>query len=171
MTETPPTGQAELFSSGLSMELLIGASLGTLIGLLLAFPAIILETSRRVQNLPLLIDVHVWRGKKLSEGEIFAVGLFLHLVMAMLYGLMYVLFAQQGWLFITNAPYTIGSMLIFAFFAWVVLQLILLPILGIGLFGRKEGPTVWFETLISLLLEGALLWIVIQYYSPIFFVA
>jgi hypothetical protein len=51
-----------------------------------------------------------------------------------------------------------------------VLNLILLPlIVGVGVFGRKESGGVWLETLVSLLLEGVILWIVIQFYQPFYF--
>lgn len=150
-------------------DISIATALGVLIAFVLAVPAILLEASRRVKNAPLLVDVHVWRGRKLTPGEAFAFGLLIHLIVGGLYGLFYTLFAVNGWLFITNRPYTIESMLIFAFCSWIVLNIILFPLLGFGFFGSKEGKTVWFETLASLLLEGALLWILINYYQPFFF--
>ncbi len=151
------------------MDILLGIALGVLIGFVLAVPAIILETSRRVKNLPLLIDVKLWGDKKLSEGELFAAALLFHFVVAALYGGLYVVFVQNDWLFITNAPYTIHSMLVFAFLGWIVLNALLLPIIGLGFFGRGHGKTIWYETLISLMLEGAILWMLIQYYQPVFF--
>lgn len=151
------------------MNILLGTALGGLIAFGLALPAIILETSRRFKNAPLLIDVDIWRGHKLSDGEAFAFGLLIHLVVGALYGFFYTLFAGQGWLFITNAPYTLHSMLIFAACSWLVLNFILLPLIGLGWFGRREGNTVWLETATSLLIEGAILWLLIQYYQPFYF--
>ena len=151
------------------MDILLGTALGVLIGFLLAMPAVILETSRRVKNLPLLVDVKLWGEHKMREGEIFAAALLFHFVVAALYGGLYVVFVQQGWLFITNAPYTIQSMLVFAFCCWLILNAIILPLIGLGFFGKGHGKTIWFETLISLLLEGAILWMIIQYYQPVFF--
>ncbi|MFH1632076.1 MAG: hypothetical protein ABIA47_03645 [bacterium] len=151
------------------MEIFIGTALGVLIAFLLSVPAIILDTARRVQNLPLLIDVHAWRGRKLTPGEIFALGLLLQLIIGGLYGLFYTLFASRDWLFITNAPYTIHSMLIFAVCSWVALGVVGLPIIGLGLFGCKEGNTVWAETLVSLLFVGGILWMFIQFYQPFYF--
>lgn len=151
------------------MDIFLGTALGVMIAFLLAIPAIILDTSRRVKNLPLLIDVRVWRGKKLSDGEVFAFGLLTHLIIGALYGFFYTLFASRGWLFITNAPFTLESMLIFAALSWLVLNIILLPLFGFGFFGRKEDNTVWLETLAVLLLEGAILWIIINYYQPFYF--
>ncbi len=151
------------------MEILLGAALGTMIGLLLAFPAIILETSRRVKNLPLLIYVYVWRGKKLADGEVFVVGLMLHLVTAGLYGFLYVLFAEHNLFLFPHEPYSLLSMIVFALVLWFWINIVVFPLIGLGVFGRKEGNTVWFETLISLLLEGSILWMIIQFYQPIFF--
>jgi len=151
------------------MDILLGTALGVLIGFVLAVPAIILETSRRVKNLPLLIDVKLWGERRLSEGEVFAAALLFHFVVAALYGGLYVLFANNDWLFVTHSPYTITSMLVFAFLSWAILNAILLPIIGLGFFGRGHGKTIWSETLISLMLEGAILWMLIQYYQPIFF--
>ena len=151
------------------MEIFLGAALGTMIGLLLAFPAIILETSRRVKNLPLLIDVYIWRGKKLTDSEVFAVGLLLHLITAGLYGFLYVFLAERDLFLFPHNPYSLVSMIAFALVLWFWINVAILPLIGLGVFGRKEGRTVWFETLISLLLEGSILWMVIQFYQPIFF--
>jgi len=152
------------------MDILLGTALGMLVGFLLASPSIILEASRRVKNLPLLVDVTVWGDRRLKEGEVFAMALLFHFVVSALYGGLYVVFVQNDWLFVTHAPYTIGSMLVFAFLSWVVLGAFLMPLIGLGFFGQGHGKTIWFETLISLLLEGAILWMLIQYYQPVFFV-
>ena len=100
------------------MEIFLGAALGTMIGLLLAFPAIILETSRRVKNLPLLIDVYIWRGKKLTDSEVFAVGLLLHLITAGLYGFLYVFLAERDLFLFPHNPYSLVSMIAFALVLW-----------------------------------------------------
>ncbi len=151
-------------------DLFLGTALGTIIAFLLALPAVLLETSRRMQNMPLLIDVHAWRGKKLTEGEVFAVGLLIHLVIGALYGLLYTLFAANDWLFITHDPFSLKSLLIFAFFGWLVVNIIILPlIVGVGVFGRKEGKEVWIDSFLALFLEGLILWVVIQFYQPFFF--
>lgn len=151
------------------MIFFLAAALGVLIAFVIAIPAILLEIDHRVKNAPLLIDVRIWRGLKLSRQEAFAFGLLLHLVIGGLYGLCYAIFARQGWLVLTNAPYTLQSMLIFAVGSWLVLGNLLLPLIGLGWFGRREGNTVWAETLMSLLLEGVVLWEVIKWYQPFFF--
>lgn len=151
------------------MIFFLAAALGVLIAFILALPAVLLEVDHRVKNAPLIIDVTMWRGVKLTSREAFAFGLLLHLVIGGLYGLFYTIFAHNDWLVVTNAPYTLHSMLIFAFASWLVLGNFLLPLIGLGWFGRKEGSTVWMETLISLLLEGLVLWEVIKWYQPFFF--
>jgi hypothetical protein len=151
------------------MTILLGAALGLLIAFILAVPAIILDTSRRVKNLPLLIDVYVWRGKKMNDGEVFAIGLAVHLIVGGLYGFLYTLFATNDWLVITNQPFSILSMLVFAVVCWFVLMVIIFPLIGFGFFALKEGKTAWYESLISLMLEGGILWMMIQYYQPFFF--
>jgi hypothetical protein len=152
------------------MDYILSVTLGTLVGLLIALPAIVLEASRRVKNMPLLIDIHVWRGFRLKEGEVFVVGLLLHLIISALYGFIYVLFVNKDLLIITHAPYSIFSMIIVAALFWFFLNVIAFPIIGLGIFGIKEGKTVWFETLISLGIESAFLWMLIQYYQPYYFI-
>jgi hypothetical protein len=152
------------------MDYILILSLGTLVGLVIAMPAIILEVSSRVKNMPLLIDVQIWHGYRLKNGEVFAVGLLLHLIISALYGLIYVFFVEQNWLIITHAPFSILSMMIVAGLFWLFSNVIIFPLIGFGVFGIKEGKTVWFETLISLGVEGAFLWMLIQYYQPYYFI-
>lgn len=150
-------------------EVLIGGALGTLIAFILAIPAIILEASRRMDNLPLLIDVHFWKGRKLTDGEVFLVGLAIHLLIGFLYGILYIIFAENNWLFVTNTPYALHSMVIFALICWAVLNIIIFPIVQFGIFGRREGFSVWYETLITLVAEGLILWVLIHWYQPFYF--
>jgi len=153
------------------MDYLLAATLGTLVGFLIALPAIILETSRRVKNLPLLLDVHIWRGYRLNEREVFVVGLLIHLITSAAYGVIYVLFVKQDWLGVIHSPYSMLSMIIVAVLFWLLLNVIIFPLIGFGFMGWKEEKTAWFETLIALGVESALLWMLIQYYQPYYFVA
>ena len=153
------------------MDYALAATLGILVGFLIALPAIILETSRRVENLPLLLDVRIWRNYKLNEREVFVVGLLLHLVTSALYGVVYVLFVKQDWLIITHSPYSILSMIIVAALFWAFLNIIVFPLIGFGFFGWKEEKTAWFETLVALGVESAILWMLIQYYQPYYFLS
>lgn len=151
------------------MQIFLGAAIGGIVGFVLAIPAIVMESMRRVKNLPFLIDIKEIFGRKLSHEELFAVSLLLHLVIATLLGGVYTLFAEQGWLFITHAPYALYSILIFSALAWVVTGGLIFPALHLGFFGRHEGPHAWFELLILQLLIGLGLWLGFSYYQPFFF--
>ena len=77
---------------------------------------------------------------------------------------------EQGWLFVTHAPYTLLSFVVFALLSWVVVGLVMYPLLGLGMFGLKEGRHVWSETIVSHLLLAGSLWLLVQYFQPTFFV-
>lgn len=150
-------------------EIFLGAAIGALIGFVIAIPAIMLESMRRVRDLPILIDVKFLFGRKLTDGEVFVVSLLLHLVISTLAGGIYALFAESGWLFITNDPYALPSLLIFFAFAWIVVGSLIFPLLGLGFFGRREGKHVWLEMLIMHELLAFGYWLAVSYYQPIFF--
>ena len=151
------------------MDIFLGAAIGGVVGFVLALPAIIFESMRRQKNLPVLVDVKEIFGKRLTHEELFVVSLFLHLILATLAGGIYTMFAEQGWLFITNAPYALHSILIFTVFAWVVTGGLIFPALHLGFFGRHEGKHVWFELLILQMLTAVGLWLGFSYYQPFFF--
>ncbi|MEK7665807.1 MAG: hypothetical protein AAB337_02935 [Patescibacteria group bacterium] len=151
------------------MEIFLGAAIGGLVGFLLAVPAMVAESSRRVKNLPVLIDIKEIFGKKLTHEELFAISLLFHLVIATLVGGIYTLFAEQGWLFFTNAPYALHSILIFSVFAWVFNGALICPAMRLGFFGRHEGPHIWFELIVLHQLIGLGLWIGFSYYQSFFF--
>ncbi|MBI2473018.1 hypothetical protein HYV70_00475 [Candidatus Uhrbacteria bacterium] len=153
-------------------DYILGGSLGGLIAFVFAIPAIVLEMteSGKVKNAPLLVDVKTIFGLKIiHKHEVFFIGLLLHLVFGFLFGIVYVLFVEQGWLFVTHAPYTVFSLVVFAFLSWVVVGVIIYPLLGLGIFGLKEGPRVWLETLTSHLILAFSLWLLVRYFQPFFF--
>jgi uncharacterized membrane protein YagU involved in acid resistance len=153
-------------------DYLLAGSLGGLVAFMFSLPAIVLEVVEkgRVKNVPLLIDVKTIFGIKIRhKHEVFFIGLLLHIIFGFLFGLVYVLFVEQGWLFVTNAPYTIYSLLVFAVLSWVVANVLIYPALGLGLFGKKEGKHVWVETIVSHLVLGFSLWLLVQYFQPAFF--
>ncbi len=153
------------------MDYLLGGSLGGLVAFVFALPAILLEIMEngRVKNAPLVVDVKTIFGHKLKRSEVFLVGLLLHIVIGFLFGLVYVLFVLRGWLFITNAPYTLLSLLVYALLSYVFVGLVLYPLLGMGMFARKEGPRVWMELFSSHIILGLSLWLLVQYYQPHYF--
>lgn len=154
------------------MDYLLGGALGGLVAFAFAIPAILLEVTQRgpMKETPLLIDVKTIFGLKIRhQHEVFLIGLLLHIVIGFLFGLIYVVFVEQGWLFVTGAPYTFLSLLVYAVLSWVVANIVVYPVLGFGWFALKEGKHVWLETIVSHLILGVSLWLLVQYYQPQFF--
>lgn len=154
------------------MDYLLGGSLGGLVAFLFAIPAIVLEIIERgkVKEAPLLIDVRTIFGLKIRhKHEVFFIGLLLYIVVGFLFGLVYIVFVEKGWLFVTHSPYTFLSFVVYALLSWIVAGFVIYPILGMGIFGLKEGRHVWLETVVSHLILGAGLWLLVQYYQPVFF--
>src|SRR3989338_4468879 len=127
------------------MEYLLAGSLGGLVAFIFSVPAILLEIVQKepVENIPLLVDVKTIFGRKLKKTEVFEVALLLHIVLAFLFGVIYVVFVEKGWLFITHSPYSVWSLFFYAIGAFLVVGGLIFPALGMGLFGRKEGRRVW----------------------------
>ncbi len=152
-------------------DYILGTAIGGLVAFAFSVPAIVLETISRFK-LPnaLYFDVKSMWGKKLEKHEVFLVALLIHLVIGSLFGLVYVAFVKNGWLVFTHSPYSIVSLLIFAFGSWIVAGTTVFPALGLGLFGRREGKRVWMEMLASHMILGIGLWLLAKYYQPFFFV-
>ena len=150
---------------------LLAGALGGLIAFVLAIPAMVLEIMHRgtQENLPLVIDVKKVFGRTLNRYEIFEAAVFLHVVLGFLFGVVYVLFVERGWLVVTHAPFTFTSLLVYAVGAFIVVGAMIFPALGMGWFGRKEGTRVWLEILISMLCNGIGLWLLVRWFSPWFF--
>ena len=154
------------------MDYLLGGALGGLIAFVFAIPAILLEITQKgeVKEAPLLIDVKSIFGLKIRhKHEVFFIGLLVHIVIGFLFGLIYVVFVERGWLFVTRAPYTLLSLVVYAVLSWVVANIVVYPALGFGWFGLKEGKHVWMETIVSHLILGLSLWLLVQYFQPAFF--
>ncbi|MBI2484543.1 hypothetical protein HYW18_00045 [Candidatus Uhrbacteria bacterium] len=149
----------------------LGAALGLLVGFVLAVPAIVVEWREKKEQhpLPILVDIKPKWGRSLTYRELFLVALLLHFVLATLFGLIYVIFVEQGWLFVTHAPYTLLSLVIYAVGAWLVVGILIFPAVGFGLFGRREGPAVWAEIFVTQLLIGLGMWGIIQWLTPAYF--
>ena len=87
----------------------------------------------------------------------------------MLFGLIYVLFVERGWLFVTHRPYTFLSFLVYGFLSWIFVGVILYPLLQMGFFGRREGSHVWIETLVSHMLLAVCMAGLVQWFQPVYF--
>lgn len=150
-------------------SIFLGAAISGIVGFVLSVPAILLESSRRVKNLPVLIDVKFLWKVKLTEGEVFVVSLLFHLIISTLVGGCYVWFAEHGWLFITHNAYSLLSVILFTIGTWLVTGFLLYPLIGMGFFGRREGKHLWIEMLLTHLLIGLGFWIGVAAYRPFFF--
>lgn len=150
-------------------EIFLGSAISGIIGFLIALPSIILEPRRRNKDMPMLLEIKFLWSWKLNDREVFAVSLLFHLIISTLVGGLYVLFANNDWLFIAHAPFTFYSVMIFTVATWIVTGLLIYPLLGMGFFAHREGRHMWFEMLITHLLIGAGFWLGLQYYHPFFF--
>jgi|GEM_PF-2615484 len=120
----------------------------------IALPAIVAELGRPPKDVPLFVDIkNVW-GYKLNPREVFWLGFLIHLLMAALFGALYFLLTQFGYV----RPYRLGGLLTYATGFYLLVGLVIFPVFRLGLFGRKEGPWVWFELLVVHHLLGFLMW-------------
>lgn len=154
------------------MDYLLGGALGGLVAFVFAIPAIVIEFIEhgKVKNPPLLVDIKIMWGKKIKKTEAFLIGLLVNILIGFLFGFIYPLFVSWDWLFVTHDPYSLLSLFIYAIGSWVVVGTIIFPLLGFGLFGKKEGRDVWLELLVSILLVGIGMWVLVQLYQPMYFV-
>lgn len=153
------------------MSLLLAGSISTILAMIIALPAVILEIRSRgkVDELPVLVDVKTILGVKLKGMEVFWMGLLIHLVIGFLFGALY------SWLMQTidvrpwTQAYSALSLLIYTGLLWLVIGGGVFPLLKMGLFGRREGKWVWLELLIGMLLMALGFWLIIQWFWPAWF--
>lgn len=127
-------------------------------GLITAVPGFISELGKKApKNIPLLVDVKTFWGHKLTRGEVFWFGLFIHLLMAALFGALY----QLEMLKSNINPYALDNLAVFATLFWLLLGGVIFPLVGLGLFGKKEGRWVWFELLVTHHLFGFFIWLLV----------
>lgn len=125
-------------------------------GIITAVPAFLSEIGKRPpKDIPLLVDIKSFWGRKLSNGEVFWLGLFIHLVLAALFGAMYELIVVKSLV----DPYHINNLVIYATFFWLFVGGVVFPVVGLGLFGKKEGKWVWLELLVVQYLLAFFIWL------------
>ncbi len=146
------------------MEVINGLFLGAAIGLVIALPAIVAEICRRDRNLPILVDVHACWGQTCKRSEVFWLSLFVHELMAMAFGGLYMLLLIRQWYFL---DFRLLALLEYAIYFWLVYGGIVLPLARLGFFGRREGRWVWLELLIAHHLLGFGLWLTLELF-PVF---
>lgn len=126
---------------------------GFVIGLVLSVPAFVAETVHHGKNLPLLMDVKTFWGAKLSPDAVLWWSVAVHLMMSTLFGGAYVAAAP----FLPGLPWDVTSLASYALGYYVVVGGGVLPLVGLGLFGRREGGFVWAELLLATGLYAMLL--------------
>ena len=140
------------------MPIISAVFLSLTAGAITAIPGIISEFGKRApKNIPLLVDVKTFWGAKLTRGEIFWFGMFIHLLMAALFGVLYEYLVLNAMV----APYHLGGLLAYAFCFYLFVGGVVFPVVGLGFFGSKEGKTVWYELLITHHLFGFFMWLAI----------
>ncbi len=149
---------------------LLSAAIGVCVALVLAIPAFVVEWRHRKHgDHPFLVDIDFWRGKKLTDRESFLLGLLIHLCLGLFFGLAYPFYGQLvevawGW-WPNPLSFSWLSLLYFVIDLFFLQNIIVLPFLGAGLFGRKEARFIWLETLITLLLFAFLYGAVVHWFG------
>jgi len=128
-----------------AMPVIAAIFLSLVAGVITAIPGVFSEFRKTApRNIPLLIDVKTFWGRRLTRGEVFWFGLFIHLLMAVFFGTLYELLAVA----LLSHPYSLTSLVSYATFYYILIGGAVFPLVGAGLFGRREGRTVWYELLI-----------------------
>lgn len=141
-------------------DFILTTSIGGLCAFVVSLPAIITEIVRhgKSKNLPLVVEVRSFFDSRLSHTAAFAAGVYLHILIGMLFGAVYPTVARAGWLNFAGAAFSLLSLLVYGLAVWLIFVVILFPLFGFGWFGLKEGKMVWLEVLVSLLLIVFLFW-------------
>lgn len=137
-----------------------------LLALVLSVPAIVLELRRRHEGHPLLLDIHAFKGRKLTDRESFALGLLIHLVLGLGFG---VLFPVAVLVTGGAITYVFPHLALYGLTLFCIATLLVFPLLGMGLFGRREDPWIWLETLVSMVLLVLGYAAVVQWFQPAWF--
>jgi len=154
----------------MTLEILLGAGLGVLIGFLLTIPAIYYEKTRRRKDLPLLMDIHHWWGKKMTDGEIFVLAMLVHMLQSIIFGGLYPYLVHSGVIsMIPFDPYGLPSLVIYAVVYSLIIGLIVFPAIGFGIMARKEPGNTWEEFALAMILLTVLYWLSVQWFQPLFF--
>ena len=153
------------------MDYFLGAALGGLIAFAYSIPAIILEFIERgkLTMAPPVITIKTIFGYAIRKQEAFWAGLLLHIVIGTLFGSVYVLFVERGWLFVTHHPYQFDSFVAYGFLSWIFVNVSIYPLLRMGFFGRREGNHIWMETLVSHMLMAVTMAGLVHWFQPFYF--
>lgn len=138
-----------------------------LLALVLSLPAIVLEFQRRQKDHPLLIDVHSFGGKKLSDRESFALGLLFHLMLGLGFGVLYPL-NPEIWIF-AGPAYGVQSLAAYGLALFLFANIVVFPFMGLGLFGKQEDKWIGMETAVSMILLVLGYFWLVQWFQPAWF--
>lgn len=148
-------------------DILLGGGIGALLALILTIPAFIHEFKRRKHDNPILLDIDHFGGRKLNDRESFALGVLVHILIGIVFGVLYPL-NPDIWTF-AGETYSIASLAMYALVLYGVASIIIFPITGMGLFGWKEDKSMWFELLFTLVLLVVGFWLVVGWFQPSWF--
>lgn len=148
-------------------DIALAGGIGVLMALVLSVPAIIHELRRRHHGHPLLIDIHSFGGKKLSDRETFALGILFQLMLGLVFGVLYTL-NTEIWQF-AGDPYALKSLSAYGLVLFLVAGMIVFPFMGLGLFGRREDKWIGIETFITVMLMVIGFFYVVQWFQPSWF--
>lgn len=137
------------------MTPLDGLFTGFVIGLVLSAPAVVSELIRHGRNLPLLMDVRTFWGRKLDPHHVLLWSVVTHLANSAIFGAAAPLLVRAG---VFSPLYLLPEILIYGAAFYLIASVIVFPILGFGFFGHKEGEWVWLELLLAHLLYAVLYW-------------
>lgn len=152
-------------------DIILGASIGGLAAFAVSAPAIAFEIIRRgkVKDLPLVVDVKNIFSFHLSRLATFAVGVFLHILMGVVFGGIYPIIADHDWFAFVGPAYNLGTLSVYTVLVWLLFCVVLFPIFGFGWFGKREGKMVWLEVLVSLFLIALIFCLAVPFFQPSFF--
>lgn len=154
-------------------DIVLGGGIGALLAVILALPALVYELGRKSHSSGshiLLPDVHTFLGRKLQDREVLSLGLLIHIVAGTMYGVIFPWTVLLGiWNYVE--PYSVWSHVVFGFGAWLALALIVFPILGFGIMGRREDEWMWLEVLVTTAIMSVMFAVVINWFQPSWFLA
>jgi hypothetical protein len=140
--------------------LLTGAWTGFVATLVMTAVILIVKKSG---NAPMDLFVMLGRqalGKKTKEADARPVGMGMHIVIGVVWGIVFVWLGTNGFLF-NQFNYMTGMG--FAMLPWMLMMLIALPMMGAGIFGIEKSTKIPLVTLILHLVYGASLGALVLY--------
>lgn len=137
------------------MMIIDGLFTGFVIGLILAMPSVIAEQVRHSRELPLLMDVKTFWGRRLTPHQVLVASVTTHLATSALFGGIVSALVSVG---VLSPLYLFGEIIVYTLAFYLVVGMVVFPLIGFGLFGKKEGEFVWLELLLTNLLYGILFW-------------